>query len=53
MKDRTIITCLAISCVCFLETAWIIAGHNHSSLTLAIGTIGTMTGFKIGKMRNE
>jgi len=53
MKDHTIITCLAITCICFMETAWIIAGHNHSSLAFAIGAIGTMTGFKIGKMRNQ
>jgi len=53
MKDETILASLAIACICFLEAAWIIMGHNHSSLTLAIGAIGTCAGFKIGKMRNN
>jgi len=51
MKDRMIVAMFAIGCIAGLAGLWIYMGHNHNSLTVVIGMIGTVTGYAFGSMK--
>jgi len=49
VKDKTILSVIAILAVTALEIAWIATGHNHSSLTMCLGIITGLAGYTFGK----
>lgn len=49
MKDSAALSLTAIICVTILEAVWILSGHNHNSLVLVIGAIGTFAGYGLGR----
>lgn len=51
MKDRMIVALVAICCVSLLAAVWTVMGHNHSTFSMAIGTIGTITGYTFGSLK--
>jgi hypothetical protein len=51
MKDRMIVALFALFCVTVLSSLWIIMGHNHNTLTAAVGMLGTISGYAFGSIR--
>lgn len=51
MKDRMIIVLVAIICVTALALIWTLEGHNHSTFSVSIGMIGTMSGYAFGSAK--
>lgn len=51
MKDRIIVALFALFCITVLATVWILMGHNHNTLTIVIGMIGTITGYAFGSTK--
>lgn len=51
MKDRTIVSLFALFCITVLASLWIGMGHNHNSLTIVVGMIGTITGYTFGSTK--
>lgn len=49
MKDKTILSTVAILAVVVLEVTWITTGHNHSSFTLCLGIVAGLAGFTVGR----
>jgi len=48
MKDRMIVAMFALFCITVLASIWIAMGHNHNTLTIVVGMIGTITGYTFG-----
>lgn len=52
-KDQTILAVVAMILIAGLTAIWILTGHNSVSLTLAIGSIMTIGGYRIGFKRGR
>ena len=51
MKDRMIVAITALLCITALSSLWIIMGHNHNTLTVTVGMLGTITGYTFGSTK--
>ena len=47
VENNIIITLTAMTLIAILEVVWVTAGHNTSSLTLAVGAISGLAGYKL------
>ena len=51
MKDRMIVAMFAIGCITTLAGIWTLMGHNHSTFSVTVGMLGTITGYTFGSQK--